>query len=140
MLTQQPHRQLLVLPKLHQSCFKCCICRERYRREVSIFLESTSKRVRVLEKNSQANSSNLKALETSIERNNLNISSCLSSFKNLKEKVDFLEKTNTKQVPSTINPSNIVLANGPTLINQVKDWKLIKRTLKLTYYPSLKNS
>ena len=106
----------------------------------SIFLESISKRVRVLEENSQANSSNLKALETSIERNNLNISSCLSNFKNLKEKVDFLEKTNTKQVPSTINPRNIVLTSGPTLINQLKDWKLIKRTLKLTYYPSLNNS
>ena len=81
-----------------------------------IFLESISKWVRVLEENSQANSSNLKALETSIERNNLNINSCLSSFKNLKERVDFLEKTNTKQVPSTINPSNIVLTNSPTLI------------------------
>ena len=49
----------------------------------SIFLESISKRVRVLDENSQANSSNLKALETSIERNDLNINSCLSSFKNL---------------------------------------------------------
>ena len=101
---------------------------------------SISKRVTVLDENSQANSSNLKALETSIERNDLNINSCLSSFKNLQEKVNFLEKTNTKQVPSRINPSNIVLKNGPTLINQLKDWKLIKRTLKLTYYPSLKNS
>ena len=44
---------------------------------------SISKRVTVLDENSQANSSNLKALETSIERNDLNINSCLSSFKNL---------------------------------------------------------
>ena len=87
-------------------------------------LESISNRVAVLEENSQAHLSNLKALETSIEHNNLNIHSCLSSFKNLKERVDFLEKTNTKQVPLTINPGNIVSANSPTLINQLKDWKL----------------
>ena len=87
----------------------------------TIFLESISKRVTVLEENNQANSINLKALETSIERNNLNINSCLSSFKNLKERVDFVEKTNVKQVPPTINPSNIVSTNSPTLINQLKD-------------------
>ena len=88
----------------------------------AIFLESISKRVTVLEENSQAHSSNLKALENSIEHNNFNINSCLSSFENLKERVDFLKKTNTKQVPPTINPSNIVSANSPTLINQLKDW------------------
>ena len=107
MLTQQTHRQLLVLPNLRQTCFKCCIYRERYRREVCN-ISGIYKRVTILEENSQAHSSNLKALETSIERNNLNINSCLSSFENLKERVDFLEKTNTKQVPPTINPSNIV--------------------------------
>ena len=83
----------------------------------AIFLESISIRVTILEENSQAHSSNLKALETSIERNNLNINNCLSSFKNLKERVDFLEKTNTKQVPPTINSNNIVSTNSPTLIN-----------------------
>ena len=95
----------------------------------TIFLESISKRVTVLEENSQANSSNLKALETSIELNNLNINSCLSSIKNLKERVNFVEKTNTKQVPPTINPSNIVSTNSPTLINQLKDWQLSQNNL-----------
>ena len=122
----------------------------------AIFLESISKRVTVLEENSQAHSSNLNSLETSIERNYLNINSCLSSFENLKERVDFLEKTNTKQVVPTINPSNIKSANSPTLINQPKDWQLRQNNLiiynipetelvnqqniKLNYYPSLKNS
>ena len=95
----------------------------------AIFLESISKRVTVLEENSQYNLSNLKALETSIERNNLNINSCLSSFKNLKDRVDFLEKTNTKQVLPTISPSNIVSTNSPTLINQLKDWQLRQNNL-----------
>ena len=95
----------------------------------AIFLESISKRVTVLEENSQAHSSNLKALETSIECNNLNINSYLSKFENLKERVDFLEKTNTKQVPPTINPSNIESANSPTLINQLKDWQLLQNNL-----------
>ena len=95
----------------------------------AIFLESISKRVTVLEENSQTNLSNLKALETSIERNNLNINSCLSSFKNLKDRVDFLEKTNTKQVLPTISPSNIVSTNSPTLINQLKDWQLRQNNL-----------
>ena len=49
------------------------------------YVKSISKRVTDLEENSQANSNNLKALETSIERNNLNINSCLSSLENLKE-------------------------------------------------------
>ena len=61
----------------------------------AIFLESISKRVTVLEESSQAHSSNLKALETSIERSNLNTNSCLSSFENLKERVAFREKTDT---------------------------------------------
>ena len=97
----------------------------------AIFLESISKRVTVLEENSQYNLSNLKALETSIERNNLNINSCLSSFKNLKDRVDFLEKTNTKQVLPTISPSNIVSTNSPTLINQLKDWQLRQNNFNL---------
>ena len=95
----------------------------------AVFLESISERVTVLEENSQAHSSNLKALETSIERNNLNINSCLSNFENLKERVDFLKKTNTEQVPPTINPSNIESANSPTLINQLEDWQLLQNNL-----------
>ena len=71
----------------------------------------------------------VKALETSIERNNFNINICLSSFENLKDRVDFFEKTNTKQVPPTINLSNIVSTNSPTLINQVKDWELRQKKL-----------
>ena len=101
----------------------------------TIFLESISKRVTVLEENNQANSINLKALETSIERNNLNINSCLSSFKNLKGRVDFVEKTKTKQVPPTINPSNIVSTNSPTLINQLKDWQLSQNNLIIYNIP-----
>ena len=101
----------------------------------AIFLESISKRVTVLEENSQYNLSNLKALETSIERNNLNINSCLSSFKNLKDRVDFLEKTNTKQVLPTISPSNIVSTNSPTLINQLKDWQLRQNNLIIYNIP-----
>ena len=42
-------------------------------------MESISKRVTVLEENSQPKSNNLKALETSIEHNNLNIK--LEKFK-----------------------------------------------------------
>ena len=98
----------------------------------AIFLESISKRVTVLEENSQAHSSNLKALETSIECNNLNINSCLSKFENLKERVDFLEKTNTKQVPPTINPSNIVSANSPTL-NKPTERLVVTSKQKIIY-------
>ena len=65
----------------------------------------------------------------------MNINSCLSSFKNLKERVDFVEKTNTKQVPPTINPSNIVLTNSPTLINQLKDWQLSQNNLIIYNIP-----
>ena len=65
----------------------------------------------------------------------MNINSCLSSFKNLKERVDFVEKTNTKQVPPTINPSNIVLTNSPTLINQLKDWQLSQNNLIIYKIP-----
>ena len=98
----------------------------------AIFLESISKRVIVLEENSQAHSSNLKALENSLERNNLNINSCLSSFKNIKERNDFLEKTNTKQVPPTINPSNIVSANSPTL-NKPTERLVVTSKQKIIY-------
>ena len=98
----------------------------------AIFLESISKRVIVLEENSQAHSSNLKALENSLERNNLNIKSCLSSFKNIKERNDFLEKTNTKQVPPTINPSNIVSANSPTL-NKPTERLVVTSKQKIIY-------
>ena len=101
----------------------------------AIFLESISKKVTVLEENSQAHSSNLNSLETSIERNNLNINSYLSSFEHLKESVDFLEKTNTKQVVPTINPSNIKSANSPTLINQPKDWQLRQNNLIIYNIP-----
>ena len=98
----------------------------------AIFLESISKRVIVLEENSQAHSSNLKALENSLERNNLNINSCLSSFKNIKERNDFLEKTNNKQVPPTINPSNIVSANSPTL-NKPTERLVVTSKQKIIY-------
>ena len=116
----------------------------------AIFLESISKRVTVLEENSQDSSSNLKALETSIERNNLNINSCLSSLENLKERVDFLEKINTKQVSftitttnlcksavdgTTVNPSNIVSTNSPPLLNQLKDWQLRQNNLIICNIP-----
>ena len=134
MLTQQTHRQLLVLPNLYQTCFKCFICRERYRREVCN-ISGIYKRVTILEENSQAHSGNLKALETSIECNNLNINSCLSSFENLKERVNFPKKTTTKQVPSIINPSNIVSANSPTLINQLQDWELRQNNLIIYNIP-----
>ena len=59
----------------------------------------------------------------------MNINSCLSNFENLKERVDFLKKTNTEQVPPTINPSNIESANSPTLINQLEDWQLLQNNL-----------
>ena len=68
-------------------------------------MDTISKRVTVLKENSQANSDNLKVLQTSIERNNIN--SCLSSLENLKKRVDLLEKTNTKQVPPTITIMNL---------------------------------
>ena len=77
----------------------------------------------------------VKSLETSIDRNNFNINSCLSSFENLKDRVDFFEKTNTKQVPPTINLSNIVSTNSPTLINQVKDWQLRQNNLIIYNVP-----
>ena len=47
----------------------------------AIFLESISKRVTVSEENSQANSNNFKNLETSIQRNNLNINSVYQAWK-----------------------------------------------------------
>ena len=65
----------------------------------------------------------------------MNINSYLSSFENLKESVDFLEKTNTKQVVPTINPSNIKSANSPTLINQPKDWQLRQNNLIIYNIP-----
>ena len=160
-------QQIICLLNNHtDSCWFCPNCakpalnavfvKKDIEERCAIFLESISKRVTVLEENSQAHSSNLNSLETSIERNYLNINSCLSSFENLKERVDFLEKTNTKQVVPTINPSNIKSANSPTLINQTKDWQLRQNNLiiynipetelvnqqniKLNYYPSLKNS
>ena len=92
MFTQQLHRQLLVLPQLRQIDFKCYICKEKYTREYAIFLESLSKRVTVLERISQTNSNNLKGVETSIERSNLNINSHLSSLEILKESVDLLKQ------------------------------------------------
>ena len=45
------------------------------------------------------------------------------------------KKTNTKQVPPTINPSNIVLTNCPTLINQLKDWQLRQNNLIIYNIP-----
>ena len=62
----------------------------------------------------------------------MNINSCLSSFENLKERVDFLEKTNTKQVPPTINPSNIVSANSPTL-NKPTERLVVTSKQKIIY-------
>ena len=71
-------------------------------------------------------------------------------MENLKERVDLLEKTNTKQVPPTIkttnlrksavdgitvNPSNIVSANSPTLINQLKDCQLRQNNLIIYNIP-----
>ena len=60
-----------------------------------IFLECMSKRATVLMKDSQTKSNNLKALETSKDRNNLNINSFLSGLVNFKERVDSFEKTNS---------------------------------------------
>ena len=60
-----------------------------------IFLECMSKRATVLMKDSQAKSNNLKALETSKDRNNLNINSFLSGLINFKERIDSFEKTNS---------------------------------------------
>ena len=54
-----------------------------------------SKRATVLMKDGQAKSNNLKALETSKDRNNLNINSFLSGLVNFKERVDSFEKTNS---------------------------------------------
>lgn len=54
-----------------------------------------SKRATVLMKDSQTKSNNLKALETSKDRNNLNINSFLSGLVNFKERVDSFEKTNS---------------------------------------------
>ena len=111
-------------------------------------MESISKRVTVLKENSQANSNNLKALQTSIESDNIN--SCLSRLENLKETIDLLKKTSTKQAPPTItttnlcksvvdetkvNPSNIVSTKGQTLINQLKDWQLRKSNLIIYNMP-----
>ena len=63
------------------------------------------------------------------------INSCLSNFENLKERVDFLEKTNTKQMPPTINLSNIVWTNSPTFTNQLKDWQLCQNNLIIYNIP-----
>ena len=64
--------------------------------ELVIFLECMSKIITVLMKDSQAKSNNLKALESSKDRNNLHINSFLSGLVNLTERVDSFEKTNTK--------------------------------------------
>ena len=83
MLTKQLHRQLLVFSKLCQTALNTVFAEKDIEESCVIFLELMS--VTVLEENSQANSSNLRVIETSIECNNFNINSCLSSFENLKE-------------------------------------------------------